>query len=299
MRYPDFLIVGAARSGTTALHRMLKQHPQVFLPAVKEPCFFAFADEHKQYKGGRFAFAVRGWKAYLRLFSGVPSSRCAGESSTPYLYLHSQSITAMRRYLPFVEELKIIILLRHPVERTYSNYLWRVRDGREPLTFEQAISKEEERIRENYSFDYFYTRRSFYFEAVKAYKEAFRNVHIVLYDDLMSDTEGVMRGICEFLAIDPVFRFVNVPETNSSYIPRYRWLSRLVTMESALKFRIMRVLPEGWLDGMRKYFFNLNADRTSGKNMSMETRRKLLMLFREDTEKLSSLIGRDLSAWYE
>lgn len=299
MRYPDFLIVGAARSGTTAVHRMLKQHPQVFMAPVKEPCFFTFVDDNKEYKGGRFAFAVRKRDDYLRLFLGAAAHQVAGEASTPYLYLHQQSIAAMLRHLPAANDVKIVILLRHPVERTYSNYLWRLRDGRERLSFDRALAREEGRIRDNYSFDYYYTRRSFYYEAVKAYREAFRNVHVILYDDLKKDMDQVMRGLCAFLSVDPDFRFVNHPDTNSGYVPRFRWLSRLVTFESAVKFRIMRALPESWVERMRSLVSKLNARRGDGPDMSPETRQRLLALFRQDTEQLAALIGRDLSAWYE
>jgi hypothetical protein len=299
MRYPDFLIVGAARSGTTSVYRMLKQHPQVFLPAVKEPCFFAFADSSVTYRGGKFAFAVREPGKYFSLFSRAGSGQIAGEASTPYLYLYKESISNMMRYLPEAAKTKIIILLRHPAERTYSNYVWRVRDGREPCSFEKALAMEEQRKREGYSFDYYYAGRSFYYDSVKAYMEAFPDVHVILYDDLKNDWKGVMRGLCRFLQVDPDFVFAKDADTNDSYLPRFPRLSRWITMEYAWKFRLMRMLPDGWNYRLRELLRRVNSGAKPKEVMTNDTRRRLLANFRSDTEKLSQLLGRDLSRWHE
>ncbi|MFM2207447.1 MAG: hypothetical protein RL213_1422 [Bacteroidota bacterium] len=299
MRYPDFLIVGAARCGTTAVYRMLKQHPQVFLPAVKEPCFFAFADSSRTYHGGKFAFAVREPEKYFALFSRAGAGQVTGEASTPYLYLYKESISNMMRYLPEAAKTKIVILLRHPVERTYSNYIWRVRDGRETYSFEKALVMEEQRSREGYSFDYFYAGRSFYYDSVKAYLDAFPNVHIILYDELKNDWDGVMRRLCGFLRIDAGFSFTKAADVNDSYVPRSPRLSRWVTWEHPIKFRLMRMLPDGWISRFRELLRRLNTSPKSREAMTDDTRRRLLALFRQDVEQLSQLIGRDLSRWHE
>jgi hypothetical protein len=296
-RYPDFLVVGAARSGTTALHRLLKQHPQLFLPAVKEPCFFTFADDATEYRGGRFAFAVKEEAAYLQLFSGAGDDQCAGEISTPYLYMHSRTIAAIKRYVPHAEKVKIIMVLRHPVERTFSNYLWRKRDGREDENFENALAMEQERIRKGYSFDYFYASRSLYSEGVKAYQDAFENVKVFLYDDFRLRQAEVLREICDFLQVNPNFRFRKVVEINRSTSPKFPLINRWLTAELKWKFRFLNVLPTDFRDGLRNMLFKWNSSSDPEITMKQETRMSLLKKFEVDTDRLAQLISRDLSHW--
>ena len=97
MNNPEFLVVGAARAGTTALQNYLQQHPQIFLPSQKEPCFYCFADEELRYKKGKFAFAITDFKKYNRLFKDAKPGQVTGEISTPYLYLHNQTINNINR----------------------------------------------------------------------------------------------------------------------------------------------------------------------------------------------------------
>src|SRR6187402_2994451 len=183
MHMPDFLIVGAARSGTTTLHSYLRQHPGIFLPDIKEPSFFVFEGDQQKYVKGKFAFAVRDIDSYEKLFRQARPAQKTGEISTPYLYLYERTIASIEKYFKTYNEIKIVILLRNPVDRAFSQYCWRVRDGREPLSFEAAIKSEPERMKENYSFDYFYLDRGFYFKQVKAYLENFKHVKVILFED--------------------------------------------------------------------------------------------------------------------
>ena len=297
MRAPDFLIVGAARSGTTALCRLLEQHPQLFLPAIKEPCFYVFATRKPDFRNGKFAFAITSEDKYKKLFSMAPLTSQVGEASTPYLYLYDTAIANIRKYHPSPNTVKIVILLRHPVDRAYSNYKWRVRDGREPLSFEAALEAEQERRKAGYSFDYFYTDRSRYFEAVKAYTAAFPKVHVILYDDFIGATEKTLEHLCEFLEVDSAFKFELVHDVNSSYTSRWPWLSRLLTTESKLKFQLLYLLPSALRDRLRHRIMRWTQSEHKADVISPETRTRLLRYFQTDVEKLSELLQRDLSIW--
>ena len=255
--WPDFLVVGAARAGTTSLQRYLRQHPGLFLPKLKEPCFFSFAGDKSTFKHGKFAFAVRDQKKYLELFEAAEREQVRGEISTPYLYL-----------------IKILILRRNPAERAFSQYMWRVRDGREPLSFEDAILQEAKRKQEGYSFDYFYLDRGFYSEQVNAYMKAFPNVKIVLLDDLKVRPLEMLAEICQFLGVDENFEF-----------------------ESRTKFRLLNQLPDSWRQGIREQFRQGNSIRTTAVKLNPETKKKLIELYRSDILELEKLIHRDLSAW--
>jgi len=297
MRTPDFLVVGAARAGTTSLHSYLGQHPGIFLPGVKEPCFFIFEDRHRNFVKGKFAFATRNFKDYSRLFSKAGPSQLIGEMSTPYLYLYEETIGSIRKYFQDYRKIKIVILLRDPAARAWSQYKWRVRDGREPLSFEEAVEAESERMSKNYSFDYYYTSRGFYFKQVKAYLENFDHVHIILFEDLMNRPDTVLKALCGFLGIPDNFNFKILKPQNESGIPRWKSLSRIVTWENRIKYKFWYSLPDTMRKRIRNSFSKFNSAGMKEMSMNPVMKEKLTRLYKEDILALQELINRDLSSW--
>ncbi|HRH65831.1 MAG TPA: sulfotransferase [Bacteroidia bacterium] len=295
--WPDFLVVGAARAGTTSLQRYLRQHPGLFLPKLKEPCFFSFAGDTTDYKHGKFAFVIRDQKKYLDLFSPAEKGQVLGEISTPYLYLFDKTISNIKLFHPHPEQLRIVILLRNPADRAFSQYMWRVRDGRETLSFEEAIRDEPKRKKEGYSFDYFYVDRGFYYAQVQAYMAAFRHVKIVLLEDLKDRPTEMLSEVCQFLGVDDHFVFQREGGLNASYEPRWKFVSRLITVESRTKFRLLNQLPDSWRQGIREQFREWNSVRSAPLRLNPETREHLTGVYREDILKLEKLIHRDLSGW--
>lgn len=138
-RKPDFFIVGAPKAGTTSIYSYLVQHPEIFMPARKEPYFFGQWRRNSE----------EDLRDYLRLFRGVPESKVAGEASTTYLYLQS----AAEEIKAFRPDAKIIIMLRNPVDRAYSQYWHHVRLGWVEASFEEELEAEEARLREGWSGD--------------------------------------------------------------------------------------------------------------------------------------------------
>ncbi len=297
MRDPQFIVAGTARAGTTSLNSYLIQHPEIFLPSVKEPCFFTFAGESIDYKNGKFAFAITSIDDYSKLFKRALTTQITGDISTPYLYKYQKTIRNLKKLHNDYSAIKVIIVLRNPVDRAYSQYLWKVRDGREPLSFEEAIEMEAQRMKENYSFDYFYVDRGMYFEQVNAYIENFNSVKIILFEDLKNHTAETLVAICDFLCVDKDFIFVKRTEQNASFLPKSTLLNKLLTIESKTKFRIMKLIPEQVKTTIKEQFMRLNSSTDKNPEMKMETRRKLIDIYRGDLVKLQKLIGRDLSAW--
>lgn len=296
MNITDFLVVGTARAGTTALHQSLSQHPGLFLPKLKEPCFYCFNGQEINYEKGKFAFAVKDYKKYCELFINAEHGQLKGEMSTPYLFLHSKTIQNIRKYNSDPGDIKIIVVLRDPVERAYSQYLWRVRDGREDLTFEDALENESRRRHENYSFDYYYADRGLYFEQVKDYFENFKNVKIILYEDLKEQYENTLSDLCRFLGVESNFKFNSSKDINASYSPRYPGLVRFLTSESRIKFSLMNKMPGDMLSRIKKVFRNINYSKEP-EQINSETEKKLRSFFKTDVEKLQLLTGLDLSSW--
>lgn len=297
MRTPDFLVVGTARAGTTALHSYLRQHPEIFLPKLKEPCFFVFEGEGNKFIKGKFAFAIRDINDYRQLFSRAEPSQKIGEMSTPYLYLFEKSISTIKKYFTDYAGIKIIILLRNPVDRAYSQYKWRVRDGREPLHFDEAIMQEKNRMKANYSFDYFYVDRGFYYNQVKAYLDNFKNVHFVFFDDFNTEPIPVLKDICRFLGVNENWNFRNIKRQNESSAPISKSLGKLVSSESPLKFKLWFALPDPVRRSIRRIFSKVNARKGGVKKMNPLTRQQLIKTYRDDIVALQQLTGRDLSEW--
>ena len=299
MRTPDFLVVGAARAGTTSLHSYLRQHPDIFLPGIKEPCFFVFEGGGEKFIRGKFAFAVRDFASYEKLFEKAGVNQRIGEMSTPYLYLYDKTIASIRSHFPDYQKIKIIILLRQPADRAFSQYLWRVRDGREALTFEEAIDTEAERRKENFSFDYYYVHRGFYFAQVKAYLENFKNVHICFYEDFKKAPDSELKKICSFLDVRDDFHFHTEAVHNEAFVPKWGLLSKLVTAESRMKFRLWYSLPDTLRKKIRRNFSRWNTQKNVKIRLNRATRNRLNGLYRDDIEKLQELIKKDLSSWLE
>lgn len=297
VQYPSFLIVGAARSGTTSLFHYLNSHPEIYFPKVKEPSFFAFADERVEFCTGEPNFVTK-FDKYLKLFDPGPEILRCGEASTPYLYFYEKTIRNIKKYLPDPEVLRILIILRNPVERAFSQYLMRVRDLKENLSFEQAVQVEKERIHQNFHFDYFYVDRGFYYKQVKSYLENFRQVRVFLYEDLKEDRSKLLREVFQFLQVNPGFECHDAVQHNRSGIPKLAGLHYLLVKDNLVKSTAKELLPDSIRKNLYSKLLNLdykyNLDQIE---LSQETRERLIDTYREDVVKLGSLIDCDLSAW--
>ncbi len=297
MNVPQFLVVGTARAGTTSLQHYLHQHPQIFMPSVKEPCFFSFAGGRINYKKGKFAFAITDTEKYEKLFADAKPGQVTGEISTPYLFLHIQTVSNIKQYHSDPAKLKIIIILRNPVERAYSQYLWRIRDGRENLSFEDALKQEKKRMEENYSFDYFYAHRGLYYEQVKSYLENFDSVQIIRFEDFRNDFKNTMAELCRFLGVDDKFEFTRKSELNASSFPRFGMIGKMITVESKIKFRMLNYIPGDIRMNIRERFNRWNTSSQIPLPIQASTRVFLQEYYKDDIMKLQRLTGMDLQPW--
>ncbi|MGR3310384.1 MAG: sulfotransferase family protein, partial [Candidatus Brocadiales bacterium] len=173
IKLPNFLIVGASRSGTTSLYNYLKQHPEVYMSPVKEPRFVIGQQSTKfSYKGIGDEKSEKGViktiDEYKKLFENVRDEKAIGEASVINLYFYEDAIKLIKKYLG---DAKIIIILRNPVERAFSQYLRLRREYRESLSFEDGLKMEEKRLKDGWLPGWHYTRRGFYYNSVKAYME--------------------------------------------------------------------------------------------------------------------------------
>lgn len=299
-KLPNFLIAGAAKAGTTSLYYYLNEHPEIYMSPIKEPKFITSNFIKFPFKGiGDEKVEkniIKNWDSYLELFSGVKEEKAIGEASADNLYYYEQSIFYIKKFLG---DVKIIIILRNPIERAFSSYIHLVRDNREFLTFEEALEQEEIRKKENWEFIWHYKSVGFYYNQVKAYLENFSNVKIYLYDDFKENPLKVVQDIYRFLGVDDSFVPKNIKtQFNVSGIPKNKLLQRFLTkpnmLKKAIKPFVKVLIPKGTRQKIINKLINNNLEKSQ---MKPEAREYLKDIYREDILKLQELIKRDLSHW--
>ena len=272
MAYPNFAIIGTAKSGTTSLHYYLKQHPQVYMSPQKETNFFAFEGDKDWFRGPgderdlRTAVITEP-DAYKKQFEAVSGETAVGESSTWYLY-STQAVAKMRDHLP---EAKLIAMLRNPVDRAFSSYLHLVREGREELSFEEALLAEEERIAKRWAFMWHYQRAGFYAEQVERFLDLFASeqIRFYLYDDLLADPDGLLADIYEFLGVERSFAADTSVRHQVTGVPRSRLVGRLLLEPNPIKSTAKRFLPAQFRHNLRE---RVSERLLSKPSLSEETR---------------------------
>jgi len=203
-RSPDFVIAGAPKAGTTSLYRYLLQHPGIFMPAKKEPVFFCGYERNFRGPGSEVfnENLVVDEKEYLGLFSGAPAGSLTGEASTDYLSC-PESPYRLKEWNPSA---RVVICLRNPIERAYSEHMHLVRDMLETKTFREALELEDERAARNFIPLFWHVERGLYHESVQRYLEVFghRKVKLILHEELTRSPASVVEEIFEFLGVAPV-----------------------------------------------------------------------------------------------
>ncbi|MBN1237502.1 MAG: sulfotransferase [Gammaproteobacteria bacterium] len=214
-RFPDFFIVGAAKSGTTSLHRYLAQHPAVFVPAIKEPNFFAYCDRELDLTGPAsrrwirkvvYGRTIRDEQQYLSLFAEAKPQQLVGESSPRYLYYPNAIVNLSLR----VPSAKLIVLLRDPVLRAYSHYRMNREYNLEPCSrFEDAVALEDQRVAKGFGWDWHYLRVSRYGEQLRRLLAHYprEQVFVCTYERLVAAPAAVCTEICTFLGISADYDF--------------------------------------------------------------------------------------------
>ncbi len=295
---PNFLLVGAAKSGTTSFYHYLKRHPGIYFSPVKEPCHFSARCLQLPQCGPddwRKTFTPR-FEDYARLFTHARPGQAIGEASVDTLTYWECTIPLIQSTLG---DPRILILLRDPVERAYSAWQHLVRDGRETASFEEGLRREEERRRQNWNAMWHYASRGLYHRQVRAFLDSFSRVRVFLYDDFRRDPAALLRQAFEFLDVDPDL----LPERfggrfNAGGLPRWKRLNaffvRKSPLQRALRTAGSRLLGE---DRWRLLRDSLRARLLQRVPMKEETRRQLREYFRDDVARLQEMLGRDLGAW--
>lgn len=287
---PDFIIIGAGKSGTTSLHKYLGSHPRLFMSPIKEPRFFALDDLGSYSDLGLDApeslimdlerTSVRSVEEYSNIFRGAEPGQLTGEASA--LYLFSRRAPAnIFKYRPTA---RLIAVLRHPVELAYSAFQMNIRNGYEDAaTFEDALP-----IGKTDSWRWrLYIEQAMHARNLSRFFELFATsqVKIFLYEDLICDPGGVMRDIFKFLGVEQSVKISTSRHENVGW-------ERRISIENTR--RIERLFPLQVMDFARHRFPWLARKKVSVHPRVMK---KYLPFFLGDIEELQRLIDRDLSLW--
>lgn len=298
MRLPDLLVIGAAKAGTSAFYRYIEQHPQIYASPIKEPHFFGLEGENNLFNAppgieAKENKAIRHIDNYGALFQAAPAQSLIVEASVSYLYL-PKAAQRIKHYLPKV---KMITMLRNPVERAYSSFLYLGRDGREPLsTLAEGLAAEKERIKENWGFLYRYTDFGLYSEQLARYFKEFdsNQIRIFLYDDFKANPHEVIKQTFEFVGIDSSFQPDMSRRFNVSGLPKNKILHKLIAEGNILKSMLKPIIPSQLRYRLKEGYYDKSLTKPT---LPEETRQNLIDFFREDILKTQELLGRDLSKW--
>lgn len=293
---PNFLIVGAAKSGTSSLDRYLSQHPDVYIPPKKEAHFFSIPDFPPRFQGpgdeGMNQYTLRDRAAYEHLFDDVTGQKAVGESSVFYLY-YPGTAQRIRESIP---NAKIIILLRNPVDRAFSAYTHLIRDERESMSFEDSMAQEAARRAADYEPMWLYRELGRYTEQVKRYFDEFGRdqVKVLVFEEFVKNPSLYVREVLDFLGVDPDVSIDTSLTINESGKPSSRLVYNFISKPNGLKELVKPLFPAAVRERL-----GLRAKSMVLQKVSMDpaTRAQLEAYFTDEIASLAELLQRDLHVW--
>ena len=299
---PDFVVIGAGKSGTTSLHEYLNQHPKIFMGS-KEPNFFAYelldpntledpTDRDHYYQ------SVYKLEDYLNLFKEAKDGQLKGEVSNTYI----SSAGSWERIKHYIPDAKLMAILRHPADRIFSRYFHLVRENEIP---------EGGDLNEVFNRDSIWWKRKdlvnegFYYRQLKPYFDNFKreNIKVFLYEDFIGRTDEVVKEAFSFLGVDPDVKVGTDVVYNKSGKVKNKSVDALVGQDSAPIVFIKKVFPglhkklksnvavNRWLNGIR----NKNLEKPG---MDPKLKQRIVDdIYRKDIEQLQELLQKDLKHW--
>lgn len=299
---PDFLIIGAPKAGTTALHSALAAHPDVFVTTPKEPKFWLCEGAPPPHWGGPGdRHSQREWiwrpEEYADLFRSAPETAVRGESTPFYLWHRG----AQRRIADQLPEVKLIAVVRDPIDRAYSNWMHLWSDGLEPVgDFETAFGLEQERIAAGHAPFWRYRELGLYGEQLRDLAKLVdpTRLLVIRYRDIVDAPAATVDRACRFLGIREGV-IDTIPRDNSRPYVEPGWRSRtLDPMIRAGAWAGQFVRPEIWRSVSAPLIGQLAGSRAAHRpSLTPSQRTRLLPAFAEDIRLLSEITGDDYDDW--
>jgi hypothetical protein len=288
MVWPNFLVIGAAKSGTGSLYHYLAQHPQVFMSSIRETNYFAYqVSEPASYVWGTSIpsdrFRVITESDYLALFAAVTTQLAVGEVSP--LYLNSASApTAIQRRLP---EARLIVILRNPIDRAYSGYQMHLRNLRTRLPVAEA-----------FGLDQHWVQAGMYYAALVRYFELFdpAQIKVLLFDELKVAPISLLSNLYRFLGVHEHFVPADLTARHPGGGPRNRTLLALAHGLRSTLHPALAMLPAGARGALRTQVRGVLVRKMPP--LPPQVRDQLRHIYKDDVARLSALLRTDLeSRW--
>ena len=307
---PNFFVVGAGKAGTTSLYHYLRQHPRIYMSPIKEPCYFASEIRVENYDatlyrqipglspqlpqltndGRRSGWLVSELEDYRKLFKDVEAETAIGEASAAYLW----SQTAAGNIASCIPDARIIMILRDPSERAFSQYLHQLAVGLIRSTFREHLERCMRNDEGKLGVYYPLLEVGLYHRQVKRYLDRFpqNNIRIYWYEEAWGRPDRLLADLFQFLAVDSTF----CPDTSRKSLEQKA--PRFPTINYAAKrFHITHWLNEAIPSRLRPPIIKFLFRKGRALTMDAKDRRYLIDYYREDVTNLASLLNRDLSAW--
>lgn len=304
-RQPNFFFIGGMRCGSTTLNLMLEQHPNIFMSAIKEPSFYLpetirrlpnpteldLEELAALEQGGKY----RSRDAYFRLFENAHDARYVGESSH-YIY-HSRVAETIQKDCP---EAKILVCLRNPTDRLFSEYLLHLRRGEVQGNFRSFIGELISDFVDGTMTDKTMVPRlnkGLQYQLILPWLEMFgrENVKLILFDDLEHNPVSVAGKIFAWLSIDSDFSPV-VVHTQKGGVPKSRGLTKIFNTQGQTAARVKSLIPDITKKKLRSWLYARSLERPE---MEPETRLFLMDFYRDDIAELQGLLGQSLEHWFK
>lgn len=280
MTLPTFLVIGAQKAGTTSLYLYLKQHPQVFMSRLKEPDFFV---------------AERGWgrglEWYESLFRSADGIEAVGEASTAYsMYPRYQDVP--RRISQVLPDVRLIYLVRDPIERIRSDYLHHVY----PPPRARSMTPERRPIHEALVADRSFIEASCYAMQIEQYLEHFPRdrLLVIASEDLKERRYATVRRVCAFVGVDQEWTSPVLGEEYNRTARGSRALDRKIRQSRPAR-KIAAAAPRA-IKRLGATVLTKRID-PAGAFISDELRRSLEDQLRDDVRRLREYLGEDFDGW--
>lgn len=279
-KVPNFLVIGANKAGTTSLHEYLSQHPEVFMSPNKEPMYFRYGYRDEKLLGEEERFeknTIYKLEDYLHLFDQAANAKAIGESSTTYL----ANPECAPRIKDFNPDMKIVVILRNPIERAYSNYKMYINWGIESKSFHRVVMDEIAGRKNKAPQGRQYLQLGKYSDSLATYIRHFgkKQVKVFLYEE-MKNIDLLLRELFLFVGVDESVKIDTSKKLNVSRNLSYQLLIR----------KAQRRLSSFPIAG--KLALNIMPPKLDTKS-----RKILLGYYAEDITRLGQLIDQDVSHW--
>lgn len=296
--YPNLIIAGAPKCGSTTLYRYLSKHPNIEFPSIKEPGFLiaefykSLSKESPNYSRQQ-QYLVLEKDEYKQLYEGL-NSELLGDASISYLYQYELAIKNIKEFCR--KDVKIVFILRHPINRLLSQFKYVCELGFEPLSIEEALKSEESRLKSGWSSIYAYKNQGLYSAGIRAFMEAFENVHVMFFEDLLKSPQDEMDALYNFLDVHSI-PVGDVQTFNKSGLPKNKRLHNVLMNKNPLRTLIARILRTFLSDSSLLLFRDKLRSVNQSKeeiSLSLELNNELKAFFQVDFNALKALLHKPL-----